>query len=484
MIVSGKIRGYLKSRWAGDGGYRQVLVLAFPLILSTGSWSIQHFVDRMFLTWYSPEAVAACMPSGLLNFTLVSVFLGTAGYVSTFVAQYHGAERPDRIGPSVWQGIYVAVLGALFLGLTVPLAGTFFRWVGHAPQVQVYETIYFRILAIGAAPVIAASAMSGFFSGLGRTWAIMWINFLATAVNIVGDYVLIFGYGGFPKMGIAGAAVATVFSAYVSFAAYLVLFAREPGREKFQLFRGWRPDRVLFRRLLYFGFPSGAQFFLDIAGFTIFLLLLGRLGTVNLAATNIAFNINTFAFMPMIGFGIAVSVLVGQNLGRNRPDLAERSTYAGFHMTLLYMITVAALYFFTPDLFITPFIRYADPQLQVEIRTLAVVLLRFVAFYSIFDTMNIIFASALRGAGDTRYVMVMLGCVSLVVLVIPSYLALELLGAGLYTGWAIGSAYVVALGFAFLFRFLGGRWKSMRVIEEISPAIPSARPESPVVEAE
>ncbi|NIW98799.1 MAG: hypothetical protein GWN13_11235 [Phycisphaerae bacterium] len=96
----------LKQRWRERSGYGEVLKIAFPLILSTGSWSVQHFIDRMFLTWYSPQAIAASMPAGLLFWTVISLFVGMAVYVNTFVAQYYGAKRKDRVGPSVWQGIY------------------------------------------------------------------------------------------------------------------------------------------------------------------------------------------------------------------------------------------------------------------------------------------------------------------------------------------------------------------------------------------
>ncbi len=84
---------WVRERWHSEGGYRQFLVIAFPLILSTGALSVQHFVDRMFLSWYSPEAIAAAMPAGMLNFCIMSLFIGTAGYVNTFVAQYFGAAR-------------------------------------------------------------------------------------------------------------------------------------------------------------------------------------------------------------------------------------------------------------------------------------------------------------------------------------------------------------------------------------------------------
>ena len=463
-----KVVHFLAKRWACESGYHQVLSIAIPLILSTGAWSIQHFVDRMFLTWYSPEAIAAAMPAGMLNFTIMSLFLGTAGYVSTFVAQYHGSGRHEKIGPVLWQGVYIAIAGGIVhLGL-VPLAGPIFRFVGHDPLVQQYEIVYFQVLCLGATPAIASSAMSGFFSGRGKAWPVMWVCTLGTAVNLVMDYALIFGKWGLPELGIKGAAIATVISACFSFVAYLILLSRPTHEERYCTLRGWVFERPLFLRLMYFGFPSGVQFFLDMVGLTTFILLIGRLGTIQLVATNIAFNINTLAFMPMMGFGIAVSVLVGQYLGKNRPDLAERSVYSSFHLTFLYMASVAAAYVLVPSIFVDPFASRADPASFTAIRKITVVLLRFVAVYSLFDALNVVFASAIKGAGDTRFVMFMIAVVSSVVLVIPSYVVLVLLDAGIYTGWTIASAYVSILGLIFLFRFLGGKWKSMRVIEQAS----------------
>ena len=133
----------LRKRWNSDGGYREVLVIAIPLILSTATWSVQHFVDRMFLTWYSPETIAAAMPAGMLNFTLISIFMGTAGYVSTFVAQYHGGGHYHRIGPALWQGIYISLFGGLVLLCVIPLAEPAFRLIGHSPLIQKHEVIYF-----------------------------------------------------------------------------------------------------------------------------------------------------------------------------------------------------------------------------------------------------------------------------------------------------------------------------------------------------
>lgn len=476
------IKDRIEGRWRRRGGFHEVITLAVPLVLSTASWSVQHFVDRMFVTWYSSEAIAAAMPAGILNFTLSSFFIGTASYVNTFVAQYYGARRYDRIGPVLWQGMYMALLGGLIILCVLPFAREIFSLVGHDSVVQENEVIYFQYLCLGGMPVIASSVLSGFFSGRGHTWPIMWVNIFATMVNLVLDYVMIFGMWGVPEMGIKGAAIATVISGFLSFAAYLLLMAKAGYNKKYHILSGWRPDKSLFIRLLRFGLPSGVQFFLDMAGFTVFVLIMGRLGTVSLAATNIAFNINTLAFMPMIGFGIAVSVLVGQYLGENRPDLAQRSVYSGFFVTFIYMASVAALYVFTPQIFVAPFAARADAGGFAEIYQLTIILLRFVAIYSIFDTMNIIFASAIKGAGDTRFVMYMIVIVSVFVLALPSYVAISVLGCGVMTGWTIVSAYVIILGLVFYVRFLGGKWKTMRVIEEPVPTLCTEIPECPGVE--
>ncbi len=453
------------ARWEGRGGWREVLVVSFPLILSHAAWSLQHFIDRMFLAWYAPEAIAAAMPAGILQFALMSIFLGTAGYASTFAAQYHGAGRPESIGPSVWQGVHLSILGGLAIMATAPLAPGFFAWVGHPPLVREYETVYYAILCWGAVPAIATAPLGGYFSGQGRTWPVMVSIVLAMGVNIILDYGLIFGHWGLPRMGVAGAAVATNLASLTSCLFYLLWMARREYRVRAPFFRRWRPDRDLMGRLLKFGFPAGMQFFVDIAGFAAFLLLVGRLGTEPLAATTIALNINAIAFMPMLGFGIGISVLVGQAQGEGRPDLAERATWSGFHLTFAYVGSVALLYAFVPGPFVRPFAG-DDPAAFEAVRVQAVVLLRFVAAYCLFDALNIVFSAALKGAGDTLFITKVIAALSAGVLVVPTAAAVLWLGAGLYAVWAIATLYVCLLGTAFLLRFRHGRWKGMRVIEE------------------
>lgn len=461
------------SRWREEGGYRDVLRLAAPLILSTGSWSLQIFVDRVFLSWYDRDVLAASLPAGMLHFTFSSLFIGTVAYVNTFVAQYWGADRPERVGPAVWQGIYVGLASGLVILCLMPFSGTFFEWAGHEPRIRALEAEYFRILCF-MGPGITGVAVSSFFSGRGDTRTVMWVNFLATGLNIVLDYAWIFGHWGFPEWGIRGAAWATVVSHLLIPVVFFFLMTRPGYRETLRTLSGWRPDAALLRRLVRFGLPNGVQFMLEILGFSMFILLVGKLGTTALAATSVTFNLNTLAFLPMMGLGIAVSTLVGQYLGKNRQDLAERSTWSAVHLSLAYMLVMAAGYVFVPGLFLKPYIAGADPEAFEEIWDMSVVLLRFVAVYCVFDAFYIVFSAAVKGAGDTRFVMLASIALGWFVMVLPTYLSVVTYGMGLYVAWIFVSLYLVLGGLIFMLRFRGGRWKSMRVIE--SPETARTRP--------
>ena len=455
----------IKQRWYIEGGLRELLVIAFPLVLSTGAWALQHFFDRMFLTWYSADALAAAMPAGVLNFTVMGFFFGTAGYTSTFVAQYFGAGRYHRIGPVLWQGVYIAIFAAVTHLMLIPLAGPFFGLIGHEPVVAELEAAYFRMLCLGVGPAVGSMAFSSFYSGRGKAWPIVWVNLSATGVNMTFNYMMIFGHLGFPEMGIVGAGLATVISGIFSFCVYLMIICRKENNKTFHTLSGWRFDRVLFVRLLRFGLPNGIPFLVEHLCFTAFTLLVGRLGTLELAATNLAFNIESLGFLPLLGFGMAVSVIVGQKVGKNRPDLAEQGVYSGFSITFIYMLLVVTALVFIPDTLFWPFLVNADSASIVPVVETAVVLLRFVAVFSLFDTVYVIFSSGVRGAGDTRFSMFMVMGFSIFALALPCYVALGVFKMGLYAAWGVVTGYIMLMSMAFLVRFRGGKWKAMRVIE-------------------
>lgn len=451
-------------RWSCEGGYREVLRIAVPLILSTGAFSVQHFIDRMFLSWYSAEAIAAAMPASILNFTLLCFFIGTASFVSTFVAQYYGAKQYDYIGRITWQGIYFSLTAFVFMLMVIPFSDLIFELAGHPPAVRELESRYFVIVCLGGFFPVASGAISGFFSGLGRTWTVMWVNLVATGLNVVLDYAMIFGNFGFPEWGISGAALATVIAAMTGTLLFFFLMLRPEYRTTYGTWSSRMFSRQLTFSLLKYGAPAGVQFFLDLLGFTLFILLVGRIGTDELAATNITFNISMLCFMPMVGLGIAISIMVGQKIGEGDPEMAAFSTWSGTHISFFYMFIVAFLFVAYPGIFLSPFEREADPAAFEPIFDYGVILLRFVALYTLFDTMNITFSSALKGAGDTRFVMFAVVIVSWLVMVVPTYLAIVVFKQHLFVAWGFATAYVVLLAFIFLFRFLKGNWKEMSII--------------------
>ena len=460
----------LKKRWQTEGGYREIISIALPLILSTGSITIQHFVDRMFLTWYSAESIAAAMPAGIINFTIMAVFFGTTSYTNTFVAQYYGAKRYERIGPVVWQGLYFSVLAGLIVLPIYPFSAKLFALTGHPEAVQAQEVIYFQILLFTGLPLSASSALAGFFGGRGKTRVIMWVVFASTLTNIVLDYAMIFGNWGFPEMGIRGAAIATLIAQYVRLVLYIILIFLPKFRETYHTLSGWRPNRELFARLLKFGFPNGMHYFLEVSGYTLFIILIGGYGTISLAAVNITFNLNHLAFMPLMGIGMALSIRVGHYLGNNQPEIAEKSTWSTFHLSATYILSIAAGFIFLPHIFLHMFSLKADPLQFAEISEMAVNFLKFVAVYCFFDMLNIIFSAAVKGAGDTRYVMYTTVILSWIIMVVPSYLISNVFNLNIYFMWGSITLFVMALGVAFFRRFKRGKWKSMRVIEEAPPS--------------
>lgn len=159
------------------------------------------FTDRVFLAWYSPSAVAAALPAGNLAFTMVCFPLGIAAYVNTFVAQYHGADRPERIGVAVWQAVFIGLVAAPLAMATIPFADDLISKVGHTTEVTRYEIDYYQAVCWGESTLVVIAALSAFFTGRGAVLTVMVVDSSAAALNVLLDWLLIFGHWGFEEMG-------------------------------------------------------------------------------------------------------------------------------------------------------------------------------------------------------------------------------------------------------------------------------------------
>ncbi len=433
-------------------------------MVSQSFMTVQVFVDTILLAWHDQREMAASFPAVMWYWLPFGLLQVTAGYVSTFVAQYTGAGRPERVGPAVWQGIHFATLAGLAFLVMVPLAPSLIAIGGHTSALQVLEVTYLRCLCFAALPMLMMAAVNGFFSGRGQTWTVLGIEAAGTGLNVALALVLIFGRAGFPELGITGAGLATVAGSWMSALVALVLFFRRRYAVQFNTLRGWRPERELFGRLMKYGGPAGAQVFLDVLVFHVFVQLVGRLGEAATAATTLTVRFNMVAFLPMFGLGQAVSILVGQRLGADRPDVAERSAYTGLKWVFGYMCAVAAVYLFFPEALVSIFRGDRDREAFAAMAAIVPGLLACVAVYSLADSINVTFSFALRGAGDTRFVSLCTFALAWPIMVVPTYLVVRS-GASVTWAWGFASAYIIAMALCFYLRFRSGRWKTMRVIE-------------------
>ncbi len=446
------------------GGYREMARIAAPLILSMASYTIMQFCDRVFLSRFSSVAIQAALPAGILAHTFVCFFQALAGYAGTFTAHYHGAKDPAQCVRATAQGLWLALASWPLILLLIPLGQTVMRLSAHTPAVYEAERAYFLILMAGGVAVPVNAAVGGYFMGVGRTHVNLVANALGCSLNIALNYAMIFGRWGCPSLGIAGAAYATVISATVTGLIQLALFFRErPLRAA-----GWRaalrPDAALLGRIVRFGTPSGLQLLMDIGSFAVFIMLTGRLGGLALAASNIAFSINNLAFAPLLGFGMAASTVVGQHQGARHPDAALRAGYTGLKMGLLYMCAIGATFVLFPRGYFELF-RPSDGAFTVEeLLSLGRTMLLLMTVWGLLDTVSIILSGALKGAGDTRFVMIYMILGGWLALVPGSVLLLRL-GYGIIGLWVWLAAYVCVLAVGFWWRWHKGAWRSIRLIE-------------------
>jgi len=452
---------------ARNGGWRDVLRVAFPLIVASSGHAFRLFADRVMLSAFSREAISASMPAGLLCFAAMSFFIGTAGYVNSFVAQYTGAGRDERVGAAIWQGLYLALFGGLLVAGIGEFGEVLFDWVGHAPSVRGEQVRYFEVLCHFSFAGIALSAVNAFWSGRGRTRTVMVVELFSAVLNVGLNYLLIFGNLGLPRMGILGAGLATGLSNVAGLVLALCLFFSRKNRVRFGSFPRRTLDLPLLGRVLRFGLPNGLQFMLDIVAFNLFVIFMGRGGPVVLEAVNIAFGIEVLAFLPINGLGMAVSVFVGQGVGAGDIPLARRCVRSALVLATVYNVAVASGFVFCPGPILSLFVRQGDAA-QAESLEIAMVSLRFIATYLLFDALYILYSHAIKGAGDTRFAMVAGLSLSWGTLVLPCYLAMRS-SASIWVMWMILVVHVALAGIVFFWRYCGGKWQSMKVIEE-SPA--------------
>ncbi len=489
------------------GSIPEALRVATPLVIAASGTAVKLFVDRIMVSNYSGSATAASLTAGIFFFMLVCFWLGAAGYAASFVAQYIGADRKERVGVAVWQGVWLGLLGGALVATGYFWAQPLFDWLDHDPAQKVDEVTYFRLLCPGAVLFIICQGLLGFWNGRGKTWAVTGFEIFGNVVNLAANYALIFGSEGlaqigipgfsavapgdagpagehlaelgatggaalqeaagffFAPLGIAGSAWGTNLAGLCELALILAVILRRRNREAYGTWPEKKFDFALFKRLLVFGVPNGVQFLLDIAAFNIFVQLQSSFGAVTGMASSIAFGINSVAFIPMCGLGMTASIFVGQAVGARKIPLAKKAVRSCLILVLAYMSIMGALFLFWPGLFLNLFPLHNTVEVAL-VHEETIAMLRYIAAFLLFDGLFILYSGAIKGAGDTKFCMWVGVSMAWLLFAVPCFLAIHWFHASIWTLWAILVAYVMVAGLVFYGRYRRGKWQKMRVIEE------------------
>ncbi len=443
----------------------EILKIAWPLIVANSFWNLQLTIDRIYLSNYSTESLAAALSVMGVFWVPMALLQQTAAYLMTFVAQYVGAKQEEKIGAAVWQSLYLSIGGGLLMLLLIPLSGPLFTWIGHSPNVRILETDYFVALCSSALPTALIGSASGFYTGLGRTQIIIWINCAGLVCNIILDYILIFGHFGFPAMGIAGAGYATSLSNW--FAAFLGLWLllKNEHELRYRVRSLWRFNFALMTRFIRYGLPSGLQWSLEGLAFTVFLIFIGRMnnGDAGLAASSIVVTVMLLGILPALGVAQAVLVLVGRYLGEKKPNEAEKCVWSGLEVAGAYIFVMGLSFALFPGFYLSWFQNSNDPALWNQVSRIVPLLFLYVAVFTNFDNMNLVFSFALKGAGDTRFVSLVALTLPWPIMVWPTW-QMKDWDHALFWAWGAASLFIVSQALVFHRRFAGGKWKEMSVI--------------------
>ncbi len=455
--------------YAPDGSrrvdYRAVLAIAWPLFVQFGVQAVMNVTDTWFVGRLGANAVAGMNAVNFSSFTLLLLFGGCAMAVQTVVAQRYGAGRNARAGQAAWHGLYAALL-TVPLGLGVALSGpSIFSFFALPGEVVVAASDYWLPRMAGAGAVVAMWALGNFFNGIGRTRISLWGAVLSALVNVALNWLLILELG----WGMYGAGLATALATGVALVFYAAVFLSRPFREKFATTRTWRINWPMLGSIFALGIPLGVHTMFDVGAFALFQLMVGKLGAVPGAATQIAMILTSLGFLPVAGLNFAAASLVGQSIGAGDKDWAARVGSACVKLAFIYMAFWAVLFATAGEPLSSIFVESGDPDARAVVE-LAGTLLFIAAGYQLFDALNLGCLGCLRGAGDvvvpTMALLVLAWCVfvplSHMLIFAPGEGWVDFLpqyGLGAKGGWIAAFAHITLLGSFLLLRWRSGAWR-------------------------
>jgi multidrug resistance protein, MATE family len=376
--------------------FRPMFRLALPVVIAEMGWMTMGMVDVLMVGRISPEAIGAVGLGSSIFIGLCIFAMGLLLGLDTLVSQAFGAGDVDTCHRWLVHGVVLAVV------LSIPVTTALF-WISTAldawgidPGVVVLARSYVRIVAWSVFPLLLYSAFRRYLQGMGIVRPVTAALIGANVVNVIVNWILIYGKLGAPALGVDGAAWATVLSRVAMVATLLATILYIDRGGKASTFRVLRLEWTWFTRLLALGAPAATQLTLEVGAFAAATALAGRLAPIALAAHQIAINYAALTFMVPLGISSAGAVRVGHAVGRRDPAGASKAGWTALLFAVLFMAAAALV-----------FITIPRPLLQAftsdrGVLDVGVSLLFIAAIFQLFDGVQGVATGALRGLGDTR----------------------------------------------------------------------------------
>jgi multidrug resistance protein, MATE family len=434
------------SGWLAE--LRVMFTLAWPLVIAQLAQNALTTTDVVMMGWLGPKDLAA----GTLATTFLMPFLvggmGVVGAVAPLVAQARGARDIKAVRRIVRQGFWVALILAAFIVPLVLQIRPAFALLGQDPAATVLAEQYVQIAGWMVFPGLLMVVLRSLLSAFAATRIILLITIGGVLLNAIGNYLLMFGHFGLPRLELRGAAISTVASNTVMFALMLAYVLRHKRFKRFYiLMRLWKPDWRHFREILRIGAPIGLTLLAEVGLFTAAALLMGRLGTDEVAAHAIALQCASMAFMVPLGLGIAATVRVGMAYGRSDREGIRKAGWTAFVMGTGFMALSCILFLTFAPWIVGLFLNVDDPA-NANALALAATFLVVAGIFQLVDGAQVVAAHALRGLSDTTVPMVFAitgyWAVGLPIAYVLGFI-LQWRGVGIWLGLAAGLACVAVV---------------------------------------
>ena len=385
---------------------RDTFWLAGPLVLAELAGMSMSLVDTIMVGRLGSSELAAVALGSAVFFPSIIISVGILTAVSPMVSQGYGAHDRAAVERAVRQGLWLGTLLALPACLLIWQGSWLLGWIGHEERTIELAEGYLHAIVWGVPPLLWFAVLRHFLEGLSRPRVILGITIGGVGLNIAANYVFMYGKLGLPALGLAGCGWASALVFWGMLLSMVWFVAGEQGLSSYRVFaRLGRPDWDYFSEILRIGWPIGIMQGLEVSLFATTAFLMGLFGTAALAAHQIALQCASYTFMAPLGLSRAVSVRVGQAVGRRDLPGVRRAGHVGLGLGVGFMVVAALCFWSFPKTIIALFLDVTR-EVNQEAVSKAVAFLSLAAFFQVSDGLQVTAAGALRGLKDTRMPMV------------------------------------------------------------------------------